>query len=369
MIHPTEMARVSILGPKSAMDEVVEQLHDLQVLHIDDYDGRFDQADIGDPAEGAEELSDRLVKIRSVKSRLPDADTGSADAAADTIDELGERVDAIEEELDRIAAEKAEKEDLLEKLEYLAAVGLDPDDIQDYRAVDIHLGTVDSTAFTDELEDGRYELYRDGDRIALFVDADLDVADLLRDAGFDRIDHGPLRELDGPVDQHLDRVRSDIRGLEEDEAALREELAGIGAAWRDELEQEEAELAEELEKAEAPLSFATTDHAFIAEGWIPAERYDEVEAALEDAAGGSIHIEKLEETGAAPVEHDNPGPVKPMESLLGLYGTPSYGEIDPSFLLLTFPILFGFMLGDVGYGLTTFAVFYGLYRKFPEAKG
>ncbi len=368
MIRPKELAKVSILGPKSRMQSVIERLHDLNVLHIDEYQEELD-AEIGEPVGEAEELSDRLVTIRSVKSRLPETGKRGDSDAAMAVEELGDRVDELEDELDRIADMREEKQELEQTLATVQELGLDLDDFDDYRALDIYLGTVDDTGFTDELPDGRHDLFHTGKRIALFVDGDLDVESLLRDAGFDRIDTAPLVDREGSVDTALEELRNDIQSLANRETELQEELADISAAWRHELEQEEAELAEELEKAEAPLDFATTDSAFIAEGWIPAEQYDEVREELENASQGSIHIERLDDEGAAPVAHDNPSGVRPLQSLLKLYGTPSYHEVDPTFLLLTFPVLFGLMLGDIGYGITTFAVFYLGYRLVPEAKG
>jgi V/A-type H+-transporting ATPase subunit I len=43
---------------------------------------------------------------------------------------------------------------------------------------------------------------------------------------------------------------------------------------------------------------------------------------------------------------------RPFETLVRLYGVPSYSEVDPTyFLAITFPLLFGLMFGDVGHGL------------------
>lgn len=60
---------------------------------------------------------------------------------------------------------------------------------------------------------------------------------------------------------------------------------------------------------------------------------------------------------------------KPFVSLLELYSLPSYKEIDPTnFMLFTFPLFFGMILGDIGYGIILLATFLGLKKKFPEAK-
>ena len=41
-----------------------------------------------------------------------------------------------------------------------------------------------------------------------------------------------------------------------------------------------------------------------------------------------------------------------------MYSLPKYNEIDPTFLVfLSFPIFFGMMLGDIGYGIVLFVVF------------
>ena len=43
---------------------------------------------------------------------------------------------------------------------------------------------------------------------------------------------------------------------------------------------------------------------------------------------------------------------KPFESMVGMYGVPSYDEIDPTiFLAITYTLMFGAMFGDVGQGL------------------
>ncbi|HLG29062.1 MAG TPA: hypothetical protein VI387_02530, partial [Candidatus Brocadiales bacterium] len=59
--------------------------------------------------------------------------------------------------------------------------------------------------------------------------------------------------------------------------------------------------------------------------------------------------------------------LRPFERLVGFYALPMYGTIDPtSSLSLFFPIFFGLVLGDVGYGilLATFAgIMYALAGK------
>jgi V/A-type H+-transporting ATPase subunit I len=119
------------------------------------------------------------------------------------------------------------------------------------------------------------------------------------------------------------------------------------------------------------LRFATTEETFITEGWVPEDRAERVRDALEKATDGKIYIEDLEidDDTAVPVEYENPSFARPSQLLMDLYGRPRYSELDPTLLLaIVFPIFFGMILGDVGYGAVLLALSLGL-RKFLKGEG
>ncbi|PSP45970.1 V-type ATP synthase subunit I, partial [Halobacteriales archaeon QH_1_68_42] len=69
-----------------------------------------------------------------------------------------------------------------------------------------------------------------------------------------------------------------------------------------------------------------------------------------------------------PVIQDNPGLAKPFELLTRAVGRPNYSEFDPTIvLLLTFPLMFGFIIGDVGYGLVYSGIGYWVYRNYHDS--
>jgi len=64
------------------------------------------------------------------------------------------------------------------------------------------------------------------------------------------------------------------------------------------------------------------------------------------------HGEKDDLRNETPTVMKNSFFFRPFETILKMYGTPTYSEIDPTpILAITFPILFGFMFGDIGHGL------------------
>ncbi len=142
-----------------------------------------------------------------------------------------------------------------------------------------------------------------------------------------------------------------IAGLREIRTALRKvarergpELAGALIATRDRLLELDA-----LAKA------ACTEGAFVLEGWLPAAQVPRLERRLESDFAGRViaeHIATEKWSGDAPVVLTNPRIFRPFEAITRLFPLPRYGSIDPTpFVAVFFPMFFGLILGDIGYGV------------------
>jgi len=112
-----------------------------------------------------------------------------------------------------------------------------------------------------------------------------------------------------------------------------------------------------------------TASSFIADGYVPTDKAQEVISELRRVSGEKVIIEekKLGSHDPAPVALKNPARVKDFQFFLDLYSLPRYKEIDPTWILfITFPIFFGFMLGDIGYGIASLALFWLLKWRMPQ---
>jgi len=71
--------------------------------------------------------------------------------------------------------------------------------------------------------------------------------------------------------------------------------------------------------------------------------------------GPTVSVEEVaaeQWSAEAPVVLQNPRLFRPFELLVGMMPLPRYGSIDPTpFVAIFFPMFFGLMVGDVGYGL------------------
>lgn len=101
---------------------------------------------------------------------------------------------------------------------------------------------------------------------------------------------------------------------------------------------------------------AQTDFLFAIEGWLPTPELAPFRQALGESFGSKVYLGTPKPQGVSvketPVALRNPPWLKPFEIFLGLFPAPVYGSLDPTLLIaIGFPLFFGFILGDVGYGV------------------
>ncbi len=128
----------------------------------------------------------------------------------------------------------------------------------------------------------------------------------------------------------------------------------------------------QVQKAEAPVLFGTTEHSFLIDCWIPKHEIKSVLETLEKDMGGSLYIQEIEQRhdDEPPTLLKNPRPVRRFEFLLELYSIPNYRDIDPSFILsLIFPLFFGLMIGDIGYGILLILFGVLFMKAFKDSEG
>jgi len=404
MLRPERMSKVSVTGSKQVMEQVIEAIHGLNAVHLSDYDETWEGFETGDPLHGAEEASELLVTVRSLESMLgvgDDTDAAPRIVTQESIDEQLEDIRAAVNELDdrrgELRSELREVDERIDAIEPFVELGLDLDLLTGYDSLEVAVGEADVEAVRHAVADGddiRAAEVFDGDGVvAAFVQPSEGTEGVLDDAlvnvSFNRLD---VPDADGDPAAYLDSLESAREDLEAEIASIEEDIDALREEHGEFLVAAEEYLSISVQQAEAPLQFATTDHAFVAEGWIPAEEYPTFVETLRDEVGDRVEIEELERADytpshgheqeavadgghdtrmaddGPPVVQDNPKGVKPFELLVQTINRPKYSELDPTIVLfLTFPAFYGLMIGDLGYGLLYTAGGYLLYKNVDSA--
>jgi len=410
MLRPEQMSKVSVTGSRTVMSDVIETIHELNLVHLSNYDGSWEGFDPGNPVSGADDASDKLVTVRSIESIIgvKAEDAGpqrivTGEALEDELEDIRAQVNELDDRRNELGEELRSVEDRIGSMEPFATLGIDLDLLSGYDHLQVAVGEGNADEIEQALDDSEdiqeYESRTEGRTVAVFAypadDADDDALDdALVGVDFASLD---IPEASGSPEEYVAELEHDKQKLESKLNGVENELNDVKLDAAGFLLAAEEKLAIEVQKAEAPLQFATTENAFVAEGWIPTEKYAELKSNLDSAVGDHVEVDELErasyeekgghhapleqaeETGVAtdgghvtkeenpPVIQKNPGAVKPFEVLVQTINRPKYFEFDPTVVLfLTFPLFFGFMIGDLGYGTLYTLIGYFIYSKFDS---
>lgn len=386
MIEPVRMVKVRIVGSKDILDKSLETLYECGVVHIDEYkpgkykieEGYFD---IGTPFERASKFSEQWVRIKALASALK-LNLGTVEARIKTnwdceahLRSIEERHERLSEKIKKDTAEMAELKAEEEAFGFFETLKVKPNKMASTDEIAVIFGIVDKD-FEGKLAaiTKNYELfkstYKNKTGFILLIPRAFEnqAMNLLLKHKYKEVrtpenpKFNDLKELS----ERKDELQADMTLLDSQLEKFKEDEAAFLASYSE-------YLSEENEKAEAPLRLATTSNSFFIDGYVPVINFSRLKEDLGTRLGNSVYLEKFDkEVEFAPTQLKNPKLVNAFEFFLNMYSLPFYKELDPTFLIfLTFPLFFGFMLGDVGYGLVTLILFLIVkYKsKSPMVKG
>jgi V/A-type H+-transporting ATPase subunit I len=184
-----------------------------------------------------------------------------------------------------------------------------------------------------------------------------------------RVQEVPVPSGYGPtLLEAVPRMRARASEIPAELDAVRRERAELLRAHTAELVRARAVLRDHLAQMEALALTAVSPHVFVLDGWLPGGTEPRLSRALEQAFGETVVLETIDrahwQAEDAPVVLRNPRLFRPFELLTGMLPLPRYGTIDPTpYMAVFFPMFFGLMLGDAGYGAAVALLALVLHRR------
>ncbi len=405
------MSKVEIVGLKTLFFQVLETLQDLGSIHLEDITKRRGPryADLipmeMDPALEEERnlLQNLAMRNNAILSELMPPEQKASRSIIDekykefqgkTLGEIGSMVDEEESATKELISYKNELEVELSRLSKYEPI------IKKVYPLASKVTTTEQYTSIALLIEERYKAVLDyiegeleritGGQCDVFsarVDENTHAAILVFHKRFSEQVHNflatenvnqvrlPSELADKPYDEALKEIETRYQEIPPKLRKVREDLEEISNKWYTTLVALKDYLADRIESLNAIPKFGQSGHVFVITGWIPTEKVEETRKILEKKFEGKVELTEEEpgheEMEDAPSALKNPAAVKPFEFIYMLINPPKYGHIDPTFLVaLFFPLLFGFMLGDMGYGLVLFAgaMFMRRYLKKKESK-
>ena len=358
MTAPERMVKCTILASKAQLSTTITTLYDLGLYHITPHSAG--ELEIGDPLAEAEELSEAIVKIRSIRAAYPTVKKKplnglSKKSLSKAMEGVNKMYDTfLEVQESKTSARKTELHKKQDAYQFLTSKKINVTSLAKSTRLGYRFGTVKTIPI---FENDDIATEQKGEYIfVLFTLPHEEYVDtILHQNAFESIN---LEMSEKEIATELAKIEKEEKITNGKEEKIMKDLPTIAGL--------EERFQEEIRKQELPLQFAVTKSSFVAKGWIPKADAEKVQQALTNETKNNIHVE-IEEPGKKddpPIKLKNKKLVTPFEFLLRLYDLPKYSEIDPtSIFFITFPLFFGYMLGDIGYGLVLMGVFYLLKKK------
>jgi V/A-type H+-transporting ATPase subunit I len=381
-LRPVPMVKVGLLGLKTDRETVVALLHDLGVIQIEPL--RKEALQYLEPEHGGDlqrQVSDGLLRFRALKLALPPAPEAAPEgypslqavlqaAAAVTIDA---EVTELKREEDRLITERRDVATTLELLEQHAYYTGPLRDLRSQRLL-AFFGESSPEAF------GRLEgevtalgeaAFVPGPRtketVRFLLAVPQEEADAVsRIAQQSGVRLAAVPPLNGTIRDEVPGLQRRRDAMDTRLTEIRARLAAIATQWYPRVASLEEAFTIENRKFEAWTRMGAGRFSFALEGWVPQRNYASLEASLRQRVGDRVDLARIPTTEEAPTLMDNPPGIRWFEFFIKFYSLPESTEFDPTWIFaLAFPLFFGLMLGDAGYGAVILGICLWMIAGFP----
>lgn len=395
------MSKVEIAGPKGLLQDVLSMLQESGIFQIEPtslgfvekVEERYIRPFLPDDRSLSERLflEDLKVKIGELFSYLPHVSVRKSyiepRSIIDTVAEnlkrhlsacrgLSQRKETLQKEADEIGRYKIfldAVESILKGIEKAPDIDFIGLTIKDASAVE------DLKTLLSRLLEGRFELMTatasDGSLAGLIITEKGLSEKIRRLLSDERIPEFTFPSYLGSLSfpEKVVFLKERIAGLNSEIKALNEELERFAARWVPIYKRVVEWLDERLSLLRATASVFETRMCFFIYGWMPSENAGNIRRQLIDAFEGKVVIEEKEireeDIERVPVAIKNPPYFQPFELFVRLLPLPRYTSYDPTpFIGIFFPLFFGMILGDAGYGLILMLTAFFMIKKFRGRK-
>lgn len=370
MLKPAAMQRVAILGLREERPRMIAMLHDLGVVQIEPLSKATSsvlRAEVDNAA--SKDVSEELLRIKSLMSVLPPEPVNEKrgfGSLAELIDvsrsvNIDKDVASLKQRQDRLTSQLDDLRNRITLVKNLDFIGADLS-VLDLESAASFFGTLSEEVYAELRKDlsslpgvmmqsagtnpVRTVVVVPNDQLEKFGGT-IQSADI-------RLERVPT--MKGTAQEVLSALENESVQKSTELATVNEGLQKISEKYYGVLTILEEQLSIEARLLEIINNIGFTESSFVVEGWAPKEDVPKLQATLSRNSATSILFE-IESDDRPPTLMVTPKRLKFFESFTRVLTPPLFDEFDPTLIFaLVFPIFFGLMLGDVGYGIVILAI-------------
>ncbi|MGB9719285.1 MAG: V-type ATP synthase subunit I [Candidatus Anstonellales archaeon] len=377
MFKPVRMQKIRIFTTSGVLEKLIEELHEMGAMEMEQVE--YAELKTHKPLETHDAISQALVKTMAMEAMLPKKYIAGKKVSYREAIKIFEKISPLYDELAKMKSELEELEKRKEVLEeseqelrFFLRAGFETKDLP--RSLDFFMFTLDEKTAKKQLKKILSELKESFENI--IVETKKVGPNIVGIVGVEKggspgillgkygIDVYTIPKK-GIEEENKD-VRRELEYIKERENEIEKELNKIAAEHYEEIVTVKESLKIAADRAEIAARFGFSKKIVVIEGWIVADKFGEMEKRLKSLFGDKIYTEKIEGKNP-PTVLDNPEIIKPFEFLVKFYSLPKGKEFDPSIIFaFTIPLMYGMIIGDVGYALVSILFAGWLMKKWPS---
>ncbi len=362
MLKPASMSRVRLIIGQAHADDVLSALQDVGVMQVEQLPQELATVLTRNVVRDKSGISDLAQRFRSLEGLLEPQGHGER-VSFGSIDELIRKANAIDideqcagifRRSEALGANIAYNEVLLRVVSGLRAFDKDLN-VLSTKLISSYV------VYGPQIERFRKEL--EGKGIAFnTIDLSDSIIVSIRKSEYKafsvfaapfKVYMEAVPKMEGTVSENMRRLKESMARDEKELHALDNEKKELSRKYFHRVSAIREQLDIELERVETLSKLGATESTVAMEGWIPRSNLSALEALISKITGRVYVMENdIPTKEQPPTKMENPVTMRLYEFFIRFYSVPKSNEIDPTVMFaLIFPVFFGFMIGDAGYGL------------------
>jgi len=375
MLKSEKMSRMTISGHKKDLADLSKLLNDQNLVHVVEYNNEDEGFGLGKSLDYGEQSSDFLVKLRSVIKLLEvepnpptkikldseiESEISELEAIISQAHDLRNKQRDCDRRIDEVSSN-------IEQLKEFEDLDIDVKYLSGYSSVTVFAGHIPQDTDVSSLSSNeKIDFIMNGENVVVFCANEIssDIEKDLLNIGFRSID---VPSGEGLPKVMLNSLDSQLLKMENEKEAILHEIQALATRNGDWLVACEEHYAALSEKSGLPLKLATSENMFVLDGWVPSNSVSDLQQSFQ---GLDVYYEVDNDSKEEPpIKLDNPEVAKPFELFTKLYSTPKHWEFDPTMIIfITYPLFFGLMVGDAGYGFAYILFGHYILTKFSHTE-
>ena len=389
------MKKISLIVHQRYVGDIIKKLHEAGLMEIVDITKQGEETLEGlEPSSqhpettvcsSYEQRLTRLIQILQKVSHKPSGIKALLNPELPevkpvqerTLDELYSYVEGVladseptllkrDEHLKRIQEEQQTTQSEIEQLRYLTYFDLDLGDIGDSTFVHVKVG---KTEDIDSLQKAVHDIHHVailshkhgmGKNVewAVLVVGHIKDKDIIEKQCREHLSEFTLHTRSGKPSEVLRSLEQQQRDLQHQQSTLVQELRAMAKDQLHDLLSLREEIQLERVRKDIAKRFAKTQSTVLIKGWTLEKNEGSLRTLVDHASEGCAVMESQVPSANPdypPTYVETPQWAKGFQSLLSMFASPKYNEVNPTIIMgLFFVFFFGMMLGDAGYGIVIF---------------